>query len=189
MTDDESLLRSWRTIDHDPAPISLEKPMRRADKFYRTIGWRNVREYAAAAFVVVAFGKVFVDASTPMRETGALLIIAGVLYAVWQLHRRGSARRAPAAALGESCLAFARAELERQRDALATVTRWYLAPLVPGMVILVLSEPIERHRGFVVAALVLLATALFFFAIAWANHRAARRIQHEIDALDALRSA
>ena len=78
-------------------------------------------------------------------------------------------------------------ELERQRDMVKNVWPWYLAPLVPGFVVLtfayVVSLPYPKN---VIAPLLVDAlVAALFFAIWKMNLRAARCLQRSIDELDA----
>jgi hypothetical protein len=87
-------------------------------------------------------------------------------------------------------LAFYRRQLERQRDLVASVSRWYLAPFVPGFLLCIVSNTIERPgpagRGvlpWIAAAIALSVGALVFLGIAKLNRMAARKLQREIDTL------
>ena len=123
-------------------------------------------------------------------------MIAGTVYSMVVLHRNGSARRVPAALVGGSCVDFHRDELRRQRDLLLGVWRWYLLPLVPGLLVFLtgglvqaLQLPgVSARRGVVLAGFgaVALALALLLLGVAKLNHWAARRLQRELDALEEL---
>jgi hypothetical protein len=80
---------------------------------------------------------------------------------------------------------FYRDELERQRNLLRRIWRWYLGPMVPGMSLLVLYgiwvAPSDR-RWFRIAYAV--AAAGFFWLVGWFNQRAARRLEGQIEELD-----
>src|ERR1039457_1836068 len=95
---------------------------------------RNLTEYAASTFVVVFFASTMFRYPELMRA-GAALIITGVIYMVWQLHKRGSARTVPSDLAFNNCVAFHRIELERQRDLVSHVWSWYLGPMIPGMAV------------------------------------------------------
>jgi Flp pilus assembly protein TadB len=153
-------------------------------KFEKKIYWRNAREYVAA-FVVVAFTALELwRGPDPLTATGFALIIAGVLYLVWQLHRHGSARTPPADLGLTSGVEFFRRELERQRDLVKRVWRWYLGPVAPGLIVVMAGA--ARAIGRLEAVPVLFATFVFVFI--WRlNERAARKLQRQIDELDALR--
>jgi hypothetical protein len=89
-----------------------------------------------------------------------------------------------------SGLDFFRRELERQRDLVGSVWSWYLGPLIPGWVVLMVAlariNPGHlRHFGLTFAAFNLFA-ALVFVLIWRLNLWAARRLQRRIDELNAL---
>jgi uncharacterized membrane protein YecN with MAPEG domain len=181
----ERLLTLWHQLSDESVNINVEKMQMRAEKFQRAIWWRNAHEYVAAGFVVVVFAlHALDDASTLIMRIGAMLAVAGMLYVVWQLYRRASSKRPSPSTLADACVPFHRRELERQRDALASVWRWYLAPLVPGLIVMLVAAPLEAGRGWATAAAFFGIGALLFVGIGILNQRAARHLQDEIDALD-----
>ncbi|HMD97065.1 MAG TPA: hypothetical protein VKM93_07005 [Terriglobia bacterium] len=170
--------------------MSIDEIRRKARKFQQKIGRRNLREYIAALVVVVFFSYTLWHDPDTVTRVGFAMIIAGMLYIVYQLHHRGSAR-SPAAEMGSaSWLEFHRRELERQRDLVGSVWSWYLGPMIPGWVVLTVglarTNPGHlQHVGVSLAVLNLVA-ALVFVGIWKLNQRAARRLQRRIDELDAL---
>jgi hypothetical protein len=170
--------------------MSVDEIRRRAGKFHRKIYWRNSREYVAGLVVVVFFGFQFWRVPDALTRVGFGLMIAGMLYLIGQLHRKGSARSLPAEMGLASGLDFFRRELERQRDLVGSVWSWYLGPLIPGWVVLMVAlartNPGHlRHFGLTFAAFNLFAALAFVFV--WKlNQRAARRLQRRIDELNAL---
>jgi hypothetical protein len=171
--------------------MSAEQIRQRAVKFEKKIYWRNAREYLAAFVLVVFFAFELWRGPDPLTATGFALIIAGVLYLVWQLHRRGSARTPPANLGLTSGVEFFRRELERQRDLVKSVWRWYLGPVAPGLIVVMVGAARvnpghSRHFGWVAAASDLFVAFVFVFI--WRlNERAARKLQRQIDELGALR--
>lgn len=170
--------------------MSLAEIHTRAERFQSRIRARNWIEYAASAFVVVAFGQIAVSAPVPVIQAGAVLVIVGALYVCWKLYTLGraatNAERDNAASLAD----FHRTELVRQRAALATVWRWYLAPFAPGMIVFLagvafvpeLEAPlIARIAVFALGAA--LVIVLFGF-VAWINALAVKKLDAEIAALD-----
>jgi len=170
--------------------MSLAEIHTRADRFQSRIRVRNWIEYAASGLVIVAFGWTAAMTPAPVIQAGALLIIVGVLYVCWKLYELGrvatKAERDNAASLAD----FHRAELVRQRAALATVWRWYLAPFAPGMTVFLagvafvpeLEAPlIARIAVFALGAA--LVIVLFGF-VAFINALAVKRLDAEIAALD-----
>lgn len=190
MTGSDPLKQAWQAEGGDTPLPRLDDIRAGAGVFYRRIRRRNMIEYAAAAVVVPFFAfTAWVTPGSSVRF-GAILAIAGMLFVVWQLHRRASAV-APAADAALPLIAHQRAQLARQRDALASIGTWYLLPLMPGLAVIALSPLIDGgwaasggldwfHYAWVAIA------AAFFLFVWWLNHAAARVLQTEIDALDAL---
>lgn len=181
MDDDARLL--WRE-QAVPAlqPLPADALAAQARQLQYTVGRRNRRETVAAALVAVVFLAYAWVFPHWLTKLGALLTVAGVGVMLWQLRRRASVRSAPEA-LGASLLQFHRAELARQRDALRAVWRWYVAPLVPGLALFLCGRQIENGQW---RPGVFVATAAVLAGVVWLNHRAARRLQREIDDLDTL---
>ena len=174
----------WQSQRTDPAPVHIADIRGRSPKFQGQIWRRNLREYAASALVVAFFGLSFWTADGFWTRTGALLVIGGTLYMCYELHRRGSTRTAPP---GASSVVFHRAELERQRDALQSVWRWYLAPFVPGLTVSLVGEEIDDPPISWVPLLLKLAFLVaVFVGVLKLNHLAARELQREIDELTGL---
>src|ERR1035441_8091566 len=117
----------WRRQKLEHTQMTLDEIRAKARKFQRKILFRNFREYAAIAVVVVFFGATM-GKYTPLLRAAAGLMVAGGLYVAYQLHRRGSAKTLAGDLAPASCLDFHRRELERQRDLVLNVWSWYLGP-------------------------------------------------------------
>ena len=168
--------------------MSLAEIHQKARSLEKKVRWRNAREYIASAVVILGFSPTLFHKDSWMMQAGAALIIAGTIYVVWRMHRHASARAVPDA--GEALRAFHREELIRQRDALRSVGRWYLAPFVPGMVLVMMGRWFQSHVGGRSLAMdhlgILLASALVaqvFGGIWWLNQRGADHLQKQIDQL------
>ncbi len=115
----------------------------------------------------------------------------GTLLVLWNLHRQ--ARRASAEEVQSAAASwrdFHRAELVRQRDALRSVWLWYLAPMLPGMLLLFAGSSQVLSGGWpalVSFGLVAAFVGAVFVTIGVLNSKAAKRLQEEIEALDARR--
>ena len=157
-----------------------------AEKFERTIGRRNRREYVASAFVVVWFGVWAWFAKSAVVSLGCWLVALGALWVVFHLHRHGAARRPPGEQEGMSGLEFLRSELVRQRDLLRSVWWWYLGPFVPGLLLMLAGESLERPGWDWLAPGIFVAVT--FVGIGLLNQRVARKLQRRIDDLDAVRN-
>lgn len=186
----DPLKQAWQASAQDAALPALPDIRAGADRFHRVIRRRNLIEYAASVLVVGFFG--FGAASglikDPIAQTGAWLIVLGTLFVVWQLHRRGSAIAPPEAEAARPILVHQRAQLVRQRDALASVGLWYLAPFVPGLMLVMLAPAFRHGIGAIHAgAWIAVGVNIAMFAgIWWLNRHGARRLQKAIDEIDAL---
>jgi hypothetical protein len=180
---DDDLKALWREQETETPPMSLE--LIHARGFQWHIKRRNFIEYAAAVVVVATFSWYVYILSHPVMKLGSALTVLGTLVLVWQLHKRGSARQPPLGAAAS--LAFHRAELVRQRDAVRSMWLWYLAPLAPGMIVTMAGMAMSKPDAPLAAKLVMpVVTALVFVGVWLLNRRGARLLQRAIDDLDAL---
>jgi len=172
--------------------MSVEQIRLSAGRFRRKVEWRNARESVAALVVVLFFAFEFMRTNDLLARVGFSLIIAGMCYMVRELYSRGSWRRLPKDAGLSSCIEFQRRELERQRDLVSSVWRWYLGPMIPGLAVLIVAfariNPGHLKHFELVIAVYALAIAAAFVGIAKLNERAARRLQRRIDQLNELSS-
>jgi hypothetical protein len=188
---DPDLQTLWQSQKPEEPPMSLAEIRSKAGAFQRRILVRNVIEYAAGLIVVPSFALMAWNAPQVLTKVGAVLVALGALVCLWQLHARGGAKRAPDAGAA-SLIDFHRQELERQRDALASVWLWYLGPFVPGMALILLSSwlapvatrSVESQRAGTLMMTVIVV--LVFLVIFLLNKLGAHHLQKEIDKLDAL---
>lgn len=185
--DEQDVKNMWRS-----APAAATTPLpeaelsRRAGRFQRRIARRNFLEYAAALLVCAGFGFYLWKFPDVLMRLGSVLVILGILVVVWQLRRRASSHPMPGAESALPCRDFHRAELVRQRDALRAVWLWYVAPLVPGMVVFRwgvetnLDPALPFARGWVADGLI----AAVMLGVILLNLYAAHRLQRQIDQLD-----
>ncbi|HEU4650503.1 MAG TPA: hypothetical protein VFS49_03725 [Croceibacterium sp.] len=191
MTDDPAK-QAWQASVEIVGALSLEKVRKGAAKFYRYVKWRNAVEYAACVVVVGSFGRYVFTLPHPLQKIGSALIVLATFYVAWQLHHRASAEP-PEKAGTMPILAFTRAQLVRQRDALRSVFWWYLLPFVPGMALLLLGsgqDPALAAKTPVWGRWFALAVVTGIFGGTWwLNQLAARKLQRHIDEIDALTGA
>ncbi|HUI58435.1 MAG TPA: hypothetical protein VLY04_25865 [Bryobacteraceae bacterium] len=180
----------WQKQSAEDSAVSLEEVRRQARRFRGTIFWRNVREFLVLALLTAWFGLYAWKSPFPVMRAGNALTVAGLLYAAYQLHKRASAAAAPADMARKTCLGFHRAQLERQRDALRGVWRWYLGPMVPGLAVIAVAAGMagfERSwSAGLVVVLFAIAGAVLYFGLGRLNQGAARQLQRQIDLLDEL---
>lgn len=193
---DTDITNVWQDQPVGLAEISLEEIRRKARKFEKRIFWRNLREYVAGAIVIACFVYVMLVSRPALIRTGCGLVIAGALFMMYMLHKKGSARTAPVELAFRTCVDFRRQELQRQRDLLQSVWSWYLLPFVPGMAIFLIGvfkttmeQPnASAHVRIIVATFAFTAVvcASVFAGVGMLNQWGARQLQREIDALDEL---
>ncbi len=181
---DDLFKQVWQTQASGLPQRSPEDLRSDAAAFQRKIARRNRREYIAGAVVIPVFCFYIWLFPYWVTRLGAVLVVLGTLVVMWQLNRRAGSRVVPAD-FGGTCVQFQCAELARQRDALRSVWLWYLGPLLPGLVVFMwgmqggtVNHPFELWVDMSMLAL--------FVAIAWINRWAAAKLQHQIDALEAL---
>ena len=172
--------------------MSMAEIHSRASRFRSRIRTRNLTEYAAAVLVIGLFGWVAWLIPQPVVKAGAVLIMLAAIYVAYALHRKGGAGKALPDGM-HPLADYHRTELVKQREALATVWRWYILPFVPGILVFVGGVSFAPDTGLpLIARLIQFGTsALFvgglFAAIAWLNARAAKQLDAEIAALDEAR--
>jgi uncharacterized membrane protein YfcA len=178
----------WLCQPVEGMKMSIEEIRSRAGKFEKKIRWRNVREYGAGAIAGVFLGFSIASTRNVLDRAAFALLIVGMVYALYQLHRKGQVRSMPGEMGTEPSLQFYRTQLERQRDLVSNVWAWYLWPFVPGLVLSVLaSVPHNSHPRHIAALAFWYGLVAVFFVFVWRlNVRAARCLQRMIDALGAV---
>lgn len=180
----DELRNLWQNQEVEEMKMSIEELRAKAAKFQKRIQLRNVREYVACAFVIPSFGWAFIHIPQLVPRISFGLIIAGAVYVVWYLHTRGAVASLPSDMGRENCVTFHRRELERQRDLLRNIWKWYLGPLIPGLALYVIWSiiiaPPARRRFLEAYAVFCVA---LFWGIGWLNRRGARRLDRQIDEL------
>ena len=186
--DSDDMRNLWQAQGGQGAPMSLEQLRKKAGRFRSTIARRNLREYLAMALMTPYFGYFAWTARAPLMRAGNGLIVAGLLYIAYELHRRAAASPAPGELGWESCVAFHRAQLARQRDALSGIWKWYIGPLVPGVATVWVALSLPAFRKSVLAGLLALCwiavPGLVLWWVARLNKDAAAKIQRQIEELE-----
>ena len=185
----DNLKSLWQNHNVEPVQMSLEQIRQKAEKFQKNIRHRNLREYVAAAFVFASAG--YFMWRIPETRLACGLLLAGVVYVLYQLHTKGAAKTVPESLALNNCLEFHRRELERQRDLARDVWKWYLLPFVPGllatMAVPLLHLPPEKWMdGASIGVSVILLWAAMFYAIWRLNKRGANKLQRQIDELNSM---
>ena len=190
--DERTVKTLWRSQESNMSVMTLASVHARAEQFQKKTRRAFVIECITTAFVVVVFGIYSWIFPGWMMKTGSLLCLLAILFALWQVRRRITARQVQAAPARE-LIAFHRSELVRRRDALKSAWLWYLAPILPGTVLMLMGRWFQFHvpgRSLAQDHAMILSggaiAALIFAAIWLRQFIRARQLQREIDALDAL---
>jgi len=176
----------WQAQPVEGLKMPAEAIRQRAAKFERRILWRNVREYVASLIAAVLLGYFFATAHDVLSRASFGLLIAAMVWIVAQLHRKGSAKSMSLGVDTLTSLQLYRAELVRQREVVRTVWSWYLAPLIPGLLVYTVGYAVKFPRPAAWAGLTLIDAIIagVFYGIWKLNMRAAKCLQRMIDELN-----
>jgi uncharacterized membrane protein YfcA len=191
MTQDPKTL--WKEQTMQAAHFSPDYLERQSHCLTRAVRRRNTVEYVAAALVAAFFGAnalgLFGMPDHPVQAVthvaGSLLMVAGAAVIAWQLHVRASATPPNPGATGT--LGYHLAALKRQRDALRAVWLWYVGPLIPGFIVLFAGAWLNPDADKSTLAIIQSIVVLVLAGVLWINRRAAKRMQREIERLEAER--
>jgi hypothetical protein len=187
MSGEEDLKQLWQSQDVPKTEIDMQALSLKATSFQETISHRNVREYVAALLGAPVFIWVAVASPAPLlTRVGSILIVAGSAVAVAHVRLRGHAalEAPPAHGPTEQLIAWHRAELERQRQVLLRVPRWYVGPIVPGLVLFFAGFAAARPERWLMHLGVCTVGVVVTGAILWANRVGARKLERQIAELD-----
>ena len=191
MNPSDGIKQAWQASAEEAPPPTLDKVRDSADRLYRKVRRRNALEYGAAVAVVLIFSAYALFLPAPTVRLGALLVVLGTFVMVWQFHRRASAVAPPDASAAQPILVHQRAQLARQRDALASIFTWYLLPFLPGLFVMMFAPALDGGPGALDGLglgywLSIGMVTLVFAAIWWLNRRAANGLREQVEAIDAL---
>ena len=171
----------WQQQDEEEPPMAIDQVRAKAERLDRKR--RRWATWTALLFILIVIAEawqVWIQEAL-LERAGDSLTIAALLYVVYRFRRQRA--EAPPVTLGTTnCVAFYRAELARQRD-LSKDSWGYLLPFVPGVALALFGRGLEERSFSQTIAIITFGIALFLGA-AWWNTYTARRLQHEIDALD-----
>ncbi|APR78219.1 Hypothetical protein A7982_03566 [Minicystis rosea] len=169
--------------------VDLDVVRRRAEAFSRRTRRRNAREIAAGALVVLGGIAIATHAPTRLGMLGGVAMALGATIVSLFIVLRARNHPAPApTAPTREVLAYERAQLERQARLLERVWIWYLAPLLPSIVLIYAESLLRalegggpgRNAGIAVAVGLFVATIAFFVWLGRMNARAARKLREQM---------
>jgi hypothetical protein len=178
---DAEILRLWQKQACQEDMMPLDDIRTKAERLdTNTRRWRRATTVLVILLVIMEAWQVW-RGEGMLERAGDLLTIAAFVYIAYRYRKHR--RAAPPVALGRTTsVDFYRAELVRQRD-LSKDSRGYLLPFVPGVALALLGDGFENRPTSQIILIVAFGVALFL-GVAWWNAHTARRLEHEIDALD-----
>jgi hypothetical protein len=179
------MIHIWQNQPLEKIPMPIEEIRKKAQQFEKRVGRRNLREYAGGALAIAIFTFDLFKFPNPVARAGSALIIAGTLFVLFQIYRRGTPRKAPLDLAPVASVEYYRRELVRQRDLLRSVWLWYVGPFVPGLIVFAIG--VTPRQAAVAGALInAVPLAALLGSIIWLNHRAANRLDRQIAELENL---
>ena len=183
MSVDSEVRSLWQKQPLDEDRASVAEIEGKARAFERRVRLRNRREELALVVVSLVFTFYIWMNPHVVFRIGCVLIMLGAALVMAHLRKHGRTSPLPGAAGAEAWLTYRARELEHQRDLLWAVPRWYLAPLVPGLIVFLIAVGMETAQaGRSLAALWATAALCIvtFVGIGLLNRRAARRLDGEL---------
>ncbi len=176
----------WQNQAVEGTKMSLDEIHRKADRFRTGLRRQNLFAYILMIVLVGAVGWITVwsrPTNLIIRMGGCLLVLGG-LYIGYHIYIRGGHRSIPPDAGFADCLNFYRSELELLRDFHNAVWLRFLA-IIPGYMVFCLGLAMaSRKDALLLGAVALIALAIGFYGLRL-HHRLGRRVQRQIDALNA----
>ncbi len=180
----------WKGQDMTPQTLTPNMLESRAAQLDNRIRNRNRFEYVAGGLVIVASlllgGWLLLGGPAGQADLmvggGFIALALGALVSMIQLRRKTGGTTLPDGA--QSSVNSYRAELVRQRDALRSVFGWYIAPFLPGFLLIYGASFLDPSAVLWAVLIPAVATAAFLVWVVWANRRAAVCVDREIVALD-----
>ena len=175
--------RAWRAQPLE-GPMTQRIIQERASALDGRTRKQNWLTAVVVAIAVIANLVQLAGGVPVVTRLGIGLMILATTFVVYRYGRAHGRESRAGDARMEQSLAFYRAQLVRQRDAVRYFWRDYALPFAPGIALTLAGRTSERIRttgDYLVLALVFAVTIAAIFR---ANAREARKLQAEIDALD-----
>lgn len=185
MTDElvlNEIVTSWQ--EHAvavPSP-SLSDIRRRAHVFQKRVRLWNAYHYLMGAVAIVSYIPLVFAHPSLRFGIAVTLIIAGCLFGMFRVHKERSSRSVPADLGSLTFVEFHRTELLRQRAFLLKSWRYLMLPL-PGVAVLMFTQ---RPNSWLATGEFVVIYALMLLGVVMARRRQARKLQTEIESLDAM---
>ncbi|MEO9233471.1 MAG: hypothetical protein ABI421_09075 [Polyangiaceae bacterium] len=157
--------------------ISIAEIRQQSFAFERKMRFRNLREYAAASIVVVAFGWRAFHAHSWLEAASCIELVGAAIWITSALLKSALPDPGPNATL-KQVLDFHRSQMDRQIKLLSRVMVWYLAPIAVGLTGLLIADAMRLGFTPIIVSTTIVFVALFAL-IAILNKRAAAKLEKD----------
>lgn len=140
----------WQQQPTEDLNVTLTDIRSKATAFHKQTKFRNAVYYALALLMIVVYGITLIaNRDQILTVVACALIVAANLFVMYYLRSKGSVTAPPVDGDTHTYLIFMSAEFKRQRNLMRDFFRWYLAPLIPGLALLLIDKFLRlmpRHR-------------------------------------------
>jgi hypothetical protein len=190
------LLALWQRESGSSFSIAPDQIQKRLSQFQGELRDLKIFVYALCPAMAIWFAYWLVFTTQPIiTRVGLLLLVLGMSFwigQIWLYNRDHQKALANSEAAGQtSCLEFYRAVLVRRRDFHRGGWFWSrLLALIAGL-FFAMWEPLHHWhgRGNAPRSVNLLVISILAVVAVWLNYRKSRKLQQQIDALDAMKRA
>jgi hypothetical protein len=185
MRNEDELRALWQAEAGGPIHLTPDQLRARAERFESQTRRRYIGDQLSFAVVAIAFAFGMFVLDGLLARLGSAMLCAWALYGMYALHRFAAVLRTPAGAGADTCAAFHRRQLQRQR---AYVLSWPLgfSLAAPGFVLLAAGYSLGPRQLAVEISMALVGVFVFVCLLTIIYGRTlGRRWQREIDELDA----
>ncbi|MCO4792389.1 MAG: hypothetical protein KC493_01660 [Bacteriovoracaceae bacterium] len=182
---DEKLINLWKQSETTIGDVDMEAIKLKSVKFEKTIKWRNLREYAAAIFVMVMFIRSGLETESTVRMIANFEIALSALVICFFLYFKGKSEKvSDLAADSQKYLRAHKEALKKQIKLLGSVRYWYVFPLMAGMLVLNIESWMSSGNIYVGLGSVIFSIALGIGIIYLNEYYGVRKLQEELDSLE-----
>lgn len=180
--DDASFQAIWQGQAPPTLRMSIEQLRERAREFEMQVHRRYLRDRVSSGLVLLIFACYVIFVSNPLIRLGSAMTIAWAAYSLWALRRYGSVLSAPDAS-EQTCSAYHRLQLERQRD-IALSWPWGVGLAMPGLILVSTGLALAAEPPKWPIAFAMIGVFMFvYLAVVIHGKRMASEWQREIESL------
>jgi len=189
MEADDTLRALWRGQQAERVPeMSIETLREESDRIARKAArrrWAEVISGGLSMMLLAALGWG-VRAAAPWVSVACLLLVAGEAVVIRMMWRRSSPAMPPLGETTSAMLTHYQLELARERDLFLGYWRWYVTPVVPGLLLFPIGVGAALGwNEWIVGSIWAASLGATWAVIALVTRRVAWRLERQIAALGA----